>query len=198
MTDHDMYCHRMERVLALMRLENDETHGDGVNAPTIIEFFDAYTPLMVNSSNYIHDIARFNIELVIHPIINRLSLENYNPSIIAFAAMMRADDAFWALLPYDGDDDYYDDDEDDENWMSRGDHDGLINELGLDQALVQEAVVVLENAIPNRAVRRCMNWVAQWPGPNAIIHYINQVAPVALGRFRPVRPESPSQVDMFL
>ena len=71
-----------------MRLENDEAQqldGRGVNAPTIIEFFDAYTPLMVNSSNYILDIARFQIELVIHPSFVNVRMENYNSSIIAFA-----------------------------------------------------------------------------------------------------------------
>ena len=70
------------------RLENDEAQqldGRGVNAPTIIEFFDAYTPLMVNSSNYILDIARFQIELVIHPSFVNVRMENYNSSIIAFA-----------------------------------------------------------------------------------------------------------------
>ena len=125
----------MERVLALMQLENDEAQQldvRGVNAPTIIEFFDAYTPLMVNSSNYILDIARFQTELVIHPsFVKNVRMEYYNSSIIAFAAMMRADDAVRALIPYDDDDDdyYYDDDEDDKNWVSRGDHDGLINDL---------------------------------------------------------------------
>ena len=88
--------------------------------------------------------------------------------------MMRADDAVRALIPYDDDDDYYyDDDEDDKNWVSRGDHDGRINELGLDQALVQEAVVALENVISNRVVRRCMNWVDWWPGSDSSFHQLS-------------------------
>jgi hypothetical protein len=58
-----------ERVLALLRLENDEAlqaSSDGhVNAPTADEFFDAYTPLMMNGSmewDYVRALTRFQID----------------------------------------------------------------------------------------------------------------------------------------
>jgi hypothetical protein len=43
----------MEMVLALLRLENDEAlqaPNGRVNAPSADEFFNAYTPLMMNGS----------------------------------------------------------------------------------------------------------------------------------------------------
>jgi hypothetical protein len=197
----------MERVSTLMRLENDEAlHAPNgrVNAPTADEFFDAYTPLMMNGSiewDYVRDLTRFQIELVMNHYVRmartnqviplRARMARFNPSIIAFAALMRADDFVHRMavgIPDDDDDDDYDD----ESWVNRGDHDGLINDLGLDRALVQEAAVALENAIPNRVVRSYINWMdGGFQGDHPFRHLPNH------GPNARVRPESPLQVDMF-
>jgi hypothetical protein len=192
-----------ERVLALLRLENDEAlqapNGRVVNAPTADEFFDAYSPLMMNGSmewDYVRNLTRFQIELVMNHFV-RMARTNeviplsarmarFNPSIIAFAALMRADDFAYRMalgIPDDDDDDY-----EDESWVNRGDHDGLIHDLGLDRALVQEAAVALENAIPNRVVRSYINWMdGGFQGDHAFHHLFNHG----------LRPDSPLQVDMF-
>ena len=172
-----------------------------VNAPTADEFFDAYTPLMMNGSiewDYVRELTRFQIELVMNNYVRvRMARTNqvillsermaqFNPSIIAFAALMRADDFAHRMaleIPDDDDDDY-----DDESWVNRGDHDGLIHDLGLDHALVQEAAVALENAIPNRVVRSYINWMdGGFQGDHAFRHLLNHG----------LRPDSPLQVDMF-
>jgi hypothetical protein len=99
---------------------------------------------------------------------------------------MRADDFAYRMalgIPDDDDDDY-----EDESWVNRGDHDGLIHDLGLDRALVQEAAVALENAIPNRVVRSYINWMdGGFQGDHAFHHLFNHG----------LRPDSPLQVDMF-
>jgi hypothetical protein len=130
---------------------------------------------MTNSSNYILDIARFQIDLaILIPTI----MVNYNPSIIAFAALMRADDVVYrAMMRSDFRNDEVDDNDDDDNWLTRGDYDGLMDDLGLDQAVVLEAVFALENEIPNALISLYMNWVdlrgvppgPVLPGPNARI-----------------------------
>ena len=192
----------MERVLALLRLENDEAlqapNGRVVNAPTADEFFDAYTPLMMNGSmewDYVRALTRFQIELVMNHFVRMartneviplsVRMARFNPSIIAFAALMRADDfAHRMALEIPDDDDY-----DDESWVNRGDHDGLVHDLGLDRALVQEAAVALENAIPNRVVRSYINWMdGGFQGDHPIRHLLHDAR---------VRPDSPLQVDMF-
>jgi hypothetical protein len=194
----------MERVLALLRLENDEAlqapNGRVVNAPTADEFFDAYTPLMMNGSiewDYVRNLTRFQIELVMNNYVRvRMARTNqvillsermarFNPSIIAFAALMRADDFVVRMaLGIPDDDDY-----DDESWVNRGDHDGLIHDLGLDRSLVQEAAVALENAIPNRVVRSYINWMdGGFQDDHPIRHLMVDAR---------VRPDSPLQVDMF-
>jgi hypothetical protein len=117
-------------------------------------------------------------------------MAQFTPSIIVFAALMRADDFVHRMavgIPDDDDDDY-----DDESWVNRGDHDGLINDLGLDRALVQEAAVALENAIPNRVVRSYINWMdGGFQGDHAFRHLFNH-GPNARARL-----DSPLQVDMF-
>ena len=191
-----------ERVLALLRLENDEAlqapNGRVVNAPTADEFFDAYTPLIMKGSiewDYVRALTRFQIELVMNHFVRMartneviplsVRMARFNPSIIAFAALMRADDfAHRMALEIPDDDDY-----DDESWVNRGDHDGLVHDLGLDRALVQEAAVALENAIPNRVVRSYINWMdGGFQGDHPIRHLLHDAR---------VRPDSPLQVDMF-
>ena len=159
--------------LASMETEIRHTLNGQINAPTVHVFLNAYTPLMTNSSNYILDIARFQIDLAI---LIPLIMVNYNPSIIAFAALMRADDVVYrAMMRPDFRNDEVDNDDDDDNWLTRGDYDGLMDNLGLDQAVVLDAVFALENEIPNAQISRYRNWVdlrgvppgPVQPGPNA-------------------------------
>ena len=132
--------------LASMETVMLQTLNWRVNAPTVHVFLNEYAPLM-NNVNYILDIARFQIDLaILHPLI----MVNYKPSIIAFAALMRADDVVYKammrpdLIPDDevSDDDDDEDDDDDLHWELRGEYDRLMNELGLVKSVVLEAVFV--------------------------------------------------------
>lgn len=158
--------------LASMEMEIRQTLNGHVNAPTVHVFLNAYTPLMTNSSNYILDIARFQIDSAI---LIPLIMVNYNPSTIAFAALMRADDVVYRVMmrpDFRNDEDDADDDDDDDNWLNRGDYDGLMDDLGLDQAVVLEAAFALENEIPNALISLYMDSVdliGVPPGPNARI-----------------------------
>ena len=125
---------------------------------------------MTNSSNFILDIARFQIDLACEfPLI----MANYNPSIIAFAALMRADDVVYRTMMRPDFRNDEDGDDDNDNWLIRGDYDGLMDNLGLDQTVVLDAVFALENEIPNALISLYMNWVDLWGvephGPNARI-----------------------------
>ena len=156
--------------LASMETEIRQTLNGYVNAPTVHVFLNAYTPLMTNSSNFILDIARFQIDLACEfPLI----MANYNPSIIAFAALMRADDVVYRTMMRPDFRNDEDDDDNNDNWLIRGDYDGLMDNLGLDQAVVLDAVFALENEIPNALISLYMNQVDLWgvepPGPNARI-----------------------------
>jgi hypothetical protein len=77
--------------IASMKMEILRTLDGRVNAPTVHVFLNAYAPL-IHSVNYILGVARFQIDLaILHPLI----MVNYKSSIIAFAALMRADDIVW-------------------------------------------------------------------------------------------------------
>lgn len=178
--------------LASMEMKIRQTLNGHVNAPTVHVFLDAYTPLMTtNNSNYILDIARFQIdEAILIPLI----MVNYNPSTIAFAALMRADDVVYRAMmrPYFRNDE--DDADDDDNWLIRGDYDGLMDDLGLDQAVVLEAAFALENEIPNAQISLYMesvDLIGVPPGPNARV--IREESPITV----PASPISVMRLEAY-
>ena len=153
--------------LASMERKMLQTLNWRVNAPTIHEFLHVFAPLM-NNGEYFVDIARFHIdEAVIHPQI----MNNYKPSVIAFAALMRADDIVYnALMPEFVSDNEDSDDDYDLGWEFRGEYDDLMDALGLDDRVVQEATFALTNKIPVALVNDFMAMADLGvPEPNARI-----------------------------